>query len=130
MPESRSETQIFADLRDLCREPGFLHAISSIKFQDFYALIDHQGAVSPSTDHLYSRSRLNNNELMLSVGLLAQADSPAVFEEIADIALLVSRADQLLEEFHTHLEIPMRKALQGPAVDDRRGHRRNDSAQT
>lgn len=114
MPETRSVEEIFRDLRDLCREPGFLHALSVIKFRDFYALTDDQGALNlnPDGGYRYSRSRLNNNELMLLIGLLTRSDRPDVFEEGADTPVLVSRADQLLEEFHTHLETPMRQALQ------------------
>lgn len=112
MPQSRSTAEIFKDIRLLCCEPGFLHALSAIVFRDSFLAVDLNGEVQHDEDHRYSRSRLNNNEVMLLVGLLVQSESSNVFETVGDTENLVSRADNLLEEFHTALEAPLRQLSQ------------------
>ena len=61
------------------------------------------------------------------VGLFVQSDRPDVLE-IGDTELLVSRADSLLEELHTNLEIPMRAALQTPPGPAASAHHFGDVA--
>lgn len=112
MPKIRTTEEIFEDLRRLCREPGFLHAISLLVFRDFFLFVNLDGQVNRDEERQYSRSTLNNNELMLLIGLLVQSDRPDVFEKVTDVKSLVSRADNLLEEFHESLEAPMLKRMQ------------------
>ena len=119
MPKNRSTPEIFKDLRLLCCEPGFLHALSAIVFRDSFLAIDLNGEVQHDEDRRYSRSRLNNNEVMLLVGLLVQSESSDVFETVGDTEDLVSRADNLLEEFHTALEAPLRQLSKGQSQQDR-----------
>ena len=118
MPQSRSTAEIFEDLRILCRETGFLHAISAVVFRDTFIAVDQSGEVQLDEEQRFSRSRLNNNELMLLVGLLVQSGSRNVFEEVANTEALVTRADKLLEEFHAALEQPLKQTLQKPHSAD------------
>ena len=107
---TRSVDKCFAELRSLCHQPGFFHAISRIIFRDFFSKVDQQGVVTFDTER-YSRARIIHNELMLLVGLAIQSKSPDTYSQIGNTEELVAKADKLLEELHSVLEAPMHTHL-------------------
>ncbi|WP_296201205.1 nuclease-related domain-containing protein [uncultured Hyphomicrobium sp.] len=100
----RQADEIFGDLRALCHSPGALHAVSSIVYRDFFLTVSmREGRVLDGPERRWSTSKLNNNELMLLVGLIVQSTVPHTYSTLLDDESLEEQADRLLQEFHERL---------------------------
>jgi hypothetical protein len=72
-----------------------------------------QGHVTNDPEYRWSTSKLNNNELMLLLGLTVQSQSDRTFSiQVTDEEFAV-RADQLLREFHDRVLADGPPALHG-----------------
>lgn len=100
-PEPRSTAEIFEDLRVLAQSDGALHEISAIFYRDWVVAVDaKQGRVADDPEHRWSTSKLNNNELMLLLGLSVQSQSDRTYSVQVTEDTFSARADSLLREFH------------------------------
>jgi hypothetical protein len=97
----RSSAEIFADLRTLAQTKGSLHEISTIVYRDWALAIDpKEGRVADDPATRWSTSKLNNNELMLLLGLAVQTQNNCTYSVQVDDGTFAGRADELLREFH------------------------------
>lgn len=103
-PEPRSSAEIFADLRVLAQGDGALHEISAIFYRDWVVAVDTlAGRVADDPEHRWSTSKLNNNEVMLLLGLSVQSLSDRTYSVQVAEGTFAERADSLLREFHDRL---------------------------
>lgn len=103
-PAPRSIREIFDDLRALSQSDGALHEISGIIYRDWVITVDaHEGRVVEPPEHRWSTSRLNNNELVLLLGLLVQSSTDRTYTVLSSENSFAERADTLLREFHDRL---------------------------
>ena len=97
---NRTEPEIFLDLEQLCREPGFFHTFCLMVSSYLWMTADEMA----TTDWF---QRPNEQELSLILGLIAK-HSIQLDEIPSDEAILqqMSTANGLLEELHSHLAVP------------------------
>jgi len=95
----RNEGEVFADLRELCRSSGYVHALATICFRD--NIVRYSGKMRPKDMlPMFSPDHLIRTEISMIIGLMIQGDvdwampSPQVVEEQMD------RTDALLRELH------------------------------
>lgn len=123
LPNPRELEAIFDDLRVLCTSDGAIHNISALIYRDWLLTVDMQeGKVITDPDHRWSTSKLNNNELMLLLGLAVQADSDRIFSLLPQSGDFGQKADLLLREMHdrilanylSHIDLAQGKIEEGP----------------
>jgi hypothetical protein len=97
----RSIEEVFNDLKSLAQSDGSLHSISKIIKRDWFLTVDMQeGALVGDADKRWSLSKLNNNEILLLLGLMVQSPSDRIFSVLPVSDDFIDRADKLLREFH------------------------------
>ena len=68
--EPRPIQEIFSDLCRLVQSDGALHEISAIVYRDWGVTVDTQaGRVVCELGYRWARKKLNNNEILLLLGL-------------------------------------------------------------
>lgn len=98
---ARSIDEVFLQIRELAQTSGALHELSAIVYRDWVQTVDVQTArLVDSPDYRWSTDRLNNNELMLVLGLLVQSDSDRTFSAVAEDDEFSQKLDTLLRELH------------------------------
>ena len=103
-PAARNVEAIFGDLRTLSQGEGALHDISLIMYRDWVVAIDVQEAkVADDPEKRWSTTKLNNNELMLLLGLMVQSSSDRTYSNVVAGDKFEQAADKLLREFHDRL---------------------------
>lgn len=103
-PEPRKIGEIFDDLRVLAQSDGAIHSISKLFYRDCVLAIDvHEGKILDDAEKRWSISKLNNNELMLLLGLTIQSDSDQTFSVLPKDDEFLTTADKLLREFHDRM---------------------------
>ncbi|OOG41435.1 hypothetical protein B0E51_06975 [Rhodanobacter sp. C05] len=115
----RTEAEVFADLRDLCREPGYVHALAFICFRD--NMISFKREVkAKDMRHMFSSGRLLRTEISVLAGLLVQGKidyalpSPMLFQSY------ITQSDEIFKEFHDVMGAAMMQGLlEGRGVDER-----------
>ena len=113
-PEARDLEAIFDDLRKLAQADGALHDISSIMYRDWVVTIDvEEGKVVADPEQRWSITKLNNNELMLLLGLMVQSSSDRTYAVVVTGNEFERTADKLLREFHDRLVLDF-----APNLDD------------
>jgi hypothetical protein len=97
--DARPEGDVFADLAELCRSPGFVHAIAYFDFRDnlirFGDRLD-----SEAMESQHAAERLVRTEIATMIGLLVQAPIDAALPPPELFKDYVDRAQALLEELH------------------------------
>jgi hypothetical protein len=100
-PEPRDAGVIFDDLRTLAQSDGALHSLSSLFYRDWVLKVDTlEGRVVDEADKRWSITKLNNNEIMLLLGLIVQADSDRIYSVVPTDEEFSIKADIFLREFH------------------------------
>lgn len=95
---------ILADLRTLAQDEGALHEISGIIFRDWILAIDTVKArVVDEPEKRWSLDKLNNNELMLLLGLAVQSTTDRTFAVLPSDESFAASADGLLRELHDRI---------------------------
>lgn len=103
-PTARDPEAIFEDLRTLTRRDGALHDISAIVYRDWVVTVDVKEArVADAPEKRWSTDKLNNDEMMLLLGLLVQSPTDRTFSVVNDANDFATTADTLLREFHNRL---------------------------
>lgn len=103
-PKPRDIDTIFDDLRKLAQSDGALHSLSALFYRDWVLKVDRlEGKVVDGAEQRWSTTKLNNNELMLLLGLLVQADSDHTYSIAPTDESFSKNADKLLREFHDRI---------------------------
>ena len=96
----RSEEPIFADLKELCRAPGYIHALAAICVRNDW--IAAAGSLTADAfSHLYSGSHLIRLEVSALTYLLAQRPIDYSCPPIRVVQDYVQRTHSLLKELHS-----------------------------
>lgn len=99
--QPRDISEIFDDLRKLAQSDGAIHSISKIIYRDWILTIDtHEAKITDDPSVRWSTDKLNNNELMLLVGLAIQSASDRTFSVLPASDDFAGQADRLLRELH------------------------------
>lgn len=102
--EPRAMVEILEDLRGLVQSDGALHSLSSLFYRDWVLKVDVlEGRVVDEEEERWSTNKLNNNEIMLLLGLMVQAQSDRTYSILPEDDSFMDRADKLLREFHDRL---------------------------
>ncbi len=97
--DARTETEVFADLAELCRSPGFIHAIAYFDFRDnLIRYGDRLDAEAMESQH--APERLVRTEIATMIGLMVQAPIDATLPVPERFQDYVDRAQALLQELH------------------------------
>ena len=98
----RDIQEVFGDLQSLMSSPGSLHEISAIIYRDWVTPVDTANyKVDVEHELRWSTAKLNKNELMLLVGLCAQASDDRVWSECQENGSeFIATLDTLLREMH------------------------------
>jgi hypothetical protein len=95
----RTESEVFADLGDLCRSGGYVHALANLSFRD--NIVRYSGQMRPKDLlPMFSPDHLIRTEISTLIGLMIQGEmdwkmpSPRIVQEQMD------RTDALLKELH------------------------------
>lgn len=97
--DARPEADVFTDLAELCRSPGFIHAIAYFDFRDnlirFGERLDAEAMESQ-----HAAERLVRTEIATMIGLMVQAPVDATLPAPERFQDYVDRAQALLQELH------------------------------
>ncbi len=101
-PAPREEATILAELRSLCKQPGFAQAVALACIRD--DIIFYKDEVTAETmNPMYSRSRLIRTEIATLLGYMVQGGDVAFGSWERQPATLLEEAETLLEELHRRL---------------------------
>ncbi|MGA2136106.1 MAG: hypothetical protein ABSH50_27775 [Bryobacteraceae bacterium] len=95
----RNEAEVFADLRALCRSPGYVHTLAYICFRD--NIVRYSGQMRPK-DMLavFSPDRLIRTEISTLIGLMVQGEIDWTIPSPNAVQEQIDRTDSLLKELH------------------------------
>lgn len=100
-PEPRSEAEIFEDLRIIAQSEGSLHEITSLIYRDILVTVDRREArVTDDPEHRWSTSKLNQNEMLLLLGLMVQSPTDRTYTVDSGREGFAASVDALFSEFH------------------------------
>jgi hypothetical protein len=102
----RSEAEVFAELTDLARSEGYVHAVALICCRDNLILYVDDIQAS-DLQKLYRRDRLIRTEITTLLGLLARGPIDVELPEPEVVQKYVTRTDALMEELHVAIGSPM-----------------------
>lgn len=102
----RAESEVFGDIRDLCKSPGYIHVLAFLCFRDNAILYDEELTGDDFQRNL-SPNRLIRTELSTLLGLLVTAAMDFTMPKADVFQSLVDRTDELLHELHQSLNAPM-----------------------
>ncbi len=100
----RGEAEVFDELRELCTQAGFVHALSFLCFRDTFIGLGEE-VDGKSLLQSYSKERLIRTEIATLAGLMLSSDvdwtlpGPEVIDKMAE------GCDALLKELHSCLSI-------------------------
>jgi hypothetical protein len=101
----RSEQEIFDELASVCQSPGFAHAIAMFCFRD--NTVGYRDELK-GEDYakMFSQDRLIRTEISTLIGLMAKASIDWGKPSNDQMAHMLERAEQLLQELHRVLNLP------------------------
>jgi hypothetical protein len=96
--------EIVSDLRALAQGDGSLHSIAELIYRDWVLTVDVlEAKVTNDPVERWSTEKLNNNELMLVLGLAVQSNSERVWSNLPSDDTFASKVDKLLRELHDRI---------------------------
>lgn len=96
--------EIVSDLRAVAQDDGSLHSIAALIYRDWVLNIDlAEAKVTNDPAQRWSTEKLNNNELMLLLGLAVQSSSERVWSNLPSDDQFASKVDKLLREMHDRI---------------------------
>lgn len=102
----RSESEIFAELADLCLSPGYLHAIAYFCFRD--NMISFSGDMTADDmQNMFSRDRLIRTEISTLIGLSLKGERDLALPTPDEMEQYLNRSEELLEELHRVMSAQM-----------------------
>lgn len=103
--KQRTEAEVFAQLAELCKSPGYAHAIAYFCFR--YNIIRYRDEVkAEDLAELFSRDRLIRTEISTLIGLMARGDIDCSLPTPKKIQNYIDRTEALLKELHEVLARP------------------------
>ncbi|MEQ9637794.1 MAG: hypothetical protein RLW68_17160 [Devosia marina] len=103
-PSPRPMDQIISELRSIAQSEGALHEIASIIYRDWVLTIDTKEAkVTDDPSERWSVEKLNNNELMLLVGLCVQSPTDRTWSILPKSDRFATSIDALFRELHDRI---------------------------
>ncbi|MDQ6666545.1 MAG: prepilin peptidase, partial [Acidobacteriota bacterium] len=95
----RTEAEVFADLKALCRSAGYVHVLAYLSFCD--NIVRYSGQMSPKDMlPMFSRDRLIRTEISTLIGLMIQGDIDWTMPSAPVVQEQLDRTDSLLKELH------------------------------
>lgn len=95
----RSEQDIFCDLAKLCIQPGYVHALAAVCYQENFIFFT-KAVTEADLDKMYSTSRLIRTEINTLVGLMVKSDIDWTIPLPHTLQGYIDRSRALLEELH------------------------------
>lgn len=118
---ARPETDIFADMRRLCAENGFVHALCTLSFRDTF--IGFGEKLTANDVYVsYSPSRLLRTELSTLIGLLIQSKVSFEMPTPSRINEMIVEAEDLLSQLHSRFQEDMTGSSGGNAARSLNGY--------
>jgi hypothetical protein len=114
---TRSEQEIFSNLRDVCTSPGFIHALAFLCFRD-NALLYGDEVNAELVREQFSASHLSRTEISTLTGLLVSAPIDFEFPTAEAVEELIQSSQNLLEELHTSLGAQLFGAITHERMND------------
>ncbi|AZN37158.1 nuclease-related domain-containing protein [Iodobacter ciconiae] len=112
----RTEREVFADLAEICCQPGYVHAIGNICFRDNVIL--HAGDMKESDMRdMFSPSRLIRTEINTLLGLMIKADIDWTLPAARIQQEYMDTSEKLLQELHHCLSGEFWSGLTKEAVE-------------
>lgn len=109
--EGRSEAEVFAEIGELCRSPGFVHAIAYFSFRDnLIRFGDQLDAEAMESQH--AAERLVRTEIGTLIGLMVQSTIDATLPTPERFQEYIDRTQALLEELHWAMTASWRDRLE------------------
>ncbi|MGE8454618.1 MAG: preprotein translocase, partial [Pseudomonadales bacterium] len=102
----RAESAVFADIAELCRSPGYVHALAYICHRDNFVAYDTK-MKSSDTAKLFTRGRLIRTEIITLIGLLVQQNVDLTLPAPVVMQSYIDRTDALMDELHAAIGMPM-----------------------
>lgn len=98
-PKSRSESQIWNDLTELCQQPGYVHAVAALCFRDnviLYAELMEESDLQKMSDP----ARLIRTEFNTLLGLMAKAEIDWTLPSPDQTQAYADASERLMLELH------------------------------
>lgn len=102
----RGESEVFAELADLCRSPGYAHALAYICHKDNFIRYDKE-MTAQDMQTLFSRERLIRTEITTLIGLMAKHDLDLSIPIPTAMQTYIDRTYLLMDELHSAIGAPM-----------------------
>ena len=101
----RAESAVFADLEEVCKTSGYVHALSYIIFRDG-VVTGGEEFKKEDFGKLYDRDRLIRTEFEVLIGLWLKGGREIDVPEPAVIQSMIDRTDALIAELHAAMLAP------------------------
>ena len=109
-PTPRPEAEVFADLADLCAQPGYVHVVAHLCFRDNTVLYASK-LKADDMQAMFSPSRLNRPEMTTLIGLMVKGPIDWTLQPPAVAQRLIDRSDALMAELHDCLNMEAMELL-------------------
>lgn len=96
---ARSEREVMGDLQELCRSPGYVHAVAALCFRD-NMLIYTERVTEEDMRNRFGSNQLIRTEINTLIGLLLKAPMDWTLPSQDVLGEYISASDQLLQELH------------------------------
>lgn len=108
--DARSEIEVFADLAELCRSPGYIHAIAYFSFRDNLIRFGDQ-LDAEAMESQYARERLLRAEISVLIGLMVQMPIDAALPAPNRFQEYIDQTQALLDELHSAMSASWRNSF-------------------
>jgi hypothetical protein len=102
---ARAEQVIFDELSQLCRSPGYAHAIAFFCFRDNTIKFDGLNMRADDLMPMLSNERLSRTEIASLVGLMIKTEVDLTIPDAAAMQQYIDRTDTLLKEIHVAMSL-------------------------
>ena len=107
---SRSEEDVFSDIKELTQKPGFIHSLAALVFRSNVVTAVNEFTAEDFLK-IYQPDRLLRTETNLLVGLMLSAPIDATLPHPTQQAIYFDQAIKLLEELHQSIIEQAHKVL-------------------
>lgn len=97
--QTRDEHVVFSDLSNLCRLPGYVHAIAYFCYRENTVVYDGM-MTAKDMAYLFSTTRLIRTEISTLIGLMIQGEIDYSLPPPKILQEYITRTETLLEEMH------------------------------
>jgi hypothetical protein len=108
--DPRPEQQCFDELAELCKSPGYAHAIAAFCFRDHVVAYGDE-LRGKEYAKLFRSDRLIRTEISTLIGLMLRAPRDLSLPTIDQLSSYLERSDSLLRELHEAIMLPMTKHM-------------------